>query len=50
MDMNFNPKEITPSYITLAILDRSGKKKNGISQPSERAVADAKEWVDENEK
>lgn len=44
-------KPVTPAFETLAILDAKRKTpETNISIPSQRAVEEAKEWVDENQK
>lgn len=44
-------KDYVPVFETLAILDESDSTPvTNISLPSEEAVKDAKDWVDNNEK
>jgi len=44
-------KSVIPEFETLAILDAKKKTpETNISIPSQRAVEEAKEWVDENQK
>jgi len=49
--MKSKKESVSPVFETYAVLDCDHRNKaTGVSIPSDRAVSDAKDWVDDNEK